>query len=58
MSCTGNLGRGRGYRNASVSNKLQADDVQLQLHEAYEQDHIQKGPLENPATMHKTGIWH
>lgn len=56
MSCTGNLGRGRGYRNALVSNKLQADDVKLQLHEACEQDHIQKGPLENPATMHKTGI--
>lgn len=38
MSRTGNLG-GEDW-NALVSNKLQADDVQLQLQGASEQDHI------------------
>lgn len=51
MSCTGNLEG--GYWNASVNNKLQADGVKLQLHGAYEQDHIWKGSLANPMAMHK-----
>lgn len=38
MSCTGNLER--GYRNALVNNKLQTDDVKLQLQGACEQDYI------------------
>lgn len=38
MSCTGNLGR--GYWNALVNNKLQADDVKLQLEGECELDHI------------------
>lgn len=38
MSGTGNLKR--GYWNALVNNKLQADDVKLQLHGACVQDHI------------------
>lgn len=51
MSCAGNLGA--GYWNASVKDKLQADDVKLQLHGAQEQDHIEKGSLANFMTMHK-----
>lgn len=38
MSCTGNLG-GEDWK-ALVNNKLQADDVKLQLQGASEQDHI------------------
>lgn len=56
MSCTGNLEG--GYWNASVNNKLQADGVKLQLHGAYEQDHIWKGSLANPMAMHKQESWH
>lgn len=37
MSCIGNLER--GYWNALVNNKLQADDVKLQLQGACEQDY-------------------
>lgn len=56
MPCTGSLER--GYWNASVNNKLQADDVELQLHGAREQDHTYEGSLGNLVTLHKTGIWH
>lgn len=52
MSWTGNLER--GYWNALVNNKLQADDVLSRLHGAYEQERFTCRSHDNA----QTGIWH